>query len=205
MLENGGKCSGKCNFYIKYFDEIICYADRPYLAFSELEFLENLYRFAEVLIGLLYFTFSPYLIGLLYFTFSPCLIGLLYFTFSPCYHVFGAVMSIFKTVFSFWCNRWDMEFCCANSEENVNISRYLKWTKMFKCYQCWQIWNFGIYVKLALWIRFSFWFKQNRSMFHSWLDWFAKANKSLFKWWVFYITSIMLSRDMHRQNKTVDY
>ena len=27
----------KCNFYIKYFDKIKCYADRPYLVFSELK------------------------------------------------------------------------------------------------------------------------------------------------------------------------
>ena len=27
----------KCNVYIKYFDKIKCYADRPYLAFSELK------------------------------------------------------------------------------------------------------------------------------------------------------------------------
>ena len=37
MLENGGKCSEKCDFYIKYFDKIKYYADRPYLAFSELK------------------------------------------------------------------------------------------------------------------------------------------------------------------------
>ena len=36
MLENGRKCYEKCNFYIKYFDKIKCYADWPYLAFSEL-------------------------------------------------------------------------------------------------------------------------------------------------------------------------
>ena len=31
------KCFIKCNFYIKYFDKIKCYADRPYLVFSELK------------------------------------------------------------------------------------------------------------------------------------------------------------------------
>ena len=36
LLENGEKCIEKCNFYIKYFDKIACYADRPYLVFSEL-------------------------------------------------------------------------------------------------------------------------------------------------------------------------
>ena len=30
MLANAGKCSEKCCFYIKYFDKIKCYADRPY-------------------------------------------------------------------------------------------------------------------------------------------------------------------------------
>ena len=33
----GGKCIEKCNFYVKYFDKIICYAYRPYLVFSELK------------------------------------------------------------------------------------------------------------------------------------------------------------------------
>ena len=37
MLENGGICSEKCSFHIKYFDKIQCYADRPYLTFSELK------------------------------------------------------------------------------------------------------------------------------------------------------------------------
>ena len=37
LLENGGKYIEKCNFYIKYFDKIKCYADRPYLVFSELK------------------------------------------------------------------------------------------------------------------------------------------------------------------------
>ena len=37
LLENGGKCIEKCNFYVKYFDKIKCYADRPYLVFSELK------------------------------------------------------------------------------------------------------------------------------------------------------------------------
>ena len=34
LLENGGKFIDKCNFYIKYFDKIKCYADRPYLIFQ---------------------------------------------------------------------------------------------------------------------------------------------------------------------------
>ena len=37
LLEKGGKCIAKCNFYIKYVDKIKCYADRPYLVFSELK------------------------------------------------------------------------------------------------------------------------------------------------------------------------
>ena len=34
---NGEKCIEKCNFYIKYFDKIKFYTDRPYLVFSELK------------------------------------------------------------------------------------------------------------------------------------------------------------------------
>ena len=37
VLENGGKCCEKCSFYIKYFDKIKCYADRPYLVFFRAE------------------------------------------------------------------------------------------------------------------------------------------------------------------------
>ena len=37
LLKNGEQCIEKCNFFIKYFDEIKCYADRPYLVFSELK------------------------------------------------------------------------------------------------------------------------------------------------------------------------
>ena len=37
LLENEEKCIEKCNFYIKHFDKIKCYADRPYLVFSELK------------------------------------------------------------------------------------------------------------------------------------------------------------------------
>ena len=37
MLKNGRKYIEKCNSYIKYFDKIKCYADRPYLVFSELK------------------------------------------------------------------------------------------------------------------------------------------------------------------------
>ena len=32
-----GKYIEKCNFYIKYFDKIKCYADRPYLVFFRAE------------------------------------------------------------------------------------------------------------------------------------------------------------------------
>ena len=32
-----GKCIEKCNFYIKYFDKIKCYADRSYLVFFRAE------------------------------------------------------------------------------------------------------------------------------------------------------------------------
>ena len=34
---NGGKCIEKCNFYIKYFDKIKCYANQPYLVFFRSE------------------------------------------------------------------------------------------------------------------------------------------------------------------------
>ena len=37
LLENGEKCIEKCNFCIKYFGKIKCYAHRPYLVFSELK------------------------------------------------------------------------------------------------------------------------------------------------------------------------
>ena len=38
LLENGEECIEKCNFYnVKYFDKIKCYADRPYLVFSEVK------------------------------------------------------------------------------------------------------------------------------------------------------------------------
>ena len=37
LRKNGGKCIEKCNFYTKYFDKIKCYADRPYLVFSDLK------------------------------------------------------------------------------------------------------------------------------------------------------------------------
>ena len=40
----GEKCIDKCNFYIKYFDKIKCYADRLYLVFSELK-LKHTYIF----------------------------------------------------------------------------------------------------------------------------------------------------------------
>ena len=37
VVKFAGKSIEKCNFYIKYFDKIKCYADRPYLVFSELK------------------------------------------------------------------------------------------------------------------------------------------------------------------------
>ena len=37
LLKNGGRCTEKCNFYMKYFDKMKCYADRPYRFFSELK------------------------------------------------------------------------------------------------------------------------------------------------------------------------
>ena len=45
LLENGRKCIEKCNFYIKCFDKIKCYADRPYLVFSELKPETHVYYF----------------------------------------------------------------------------------------------------------------------------------------------------------------
>ena len=41
----GKKCIEKCNFYIKYLDKIKCYADRPYLVFSELKPETHIYFF----------------------------------------------------------------------------------------------------------------------------------------------------------------
>ena len=46
----------KCNFYIKYFDKIKCYADRPYLVFSELK--------PETHIYLLFFVLPNYIFSL---------------------------------------------------------------------------------------------------------------------------------------------
>ena len=40
--------SKKCNFYIKYFDKIKCYADRPYLVFSELKPETHTYFFSLI-------------------------------------------------------------------------------------------------------------------------------------------------------------
>ena len=39
-----GKCIEKCNFFLKYF-EIKCFADRPYLVFSELKPGTHIYFF----------------------------------------------------------------------------------------------------------------------------------------------------------------
>ena len=43
LLENGEKCIEKCNVYIKYFDKIKCYADRPYLVFFKSWNLKHTY------------------------------------------------------------------------------------------------------------------------------------------------------------------
>ena len=45
MLKNQGKYSEKCNIYIKYFCQIKCYADRPYLVFTELKPETHIYIF----------------------------------------------------------------------------------------------------------------------------------------------------------------
>ena len=45
LLENGEKCIEKCNFHVKYFDKIKCYADRPYLVFLELKPETHIYFF----------------------------------------------------------------------------------------------------------------------------------------------------------------
>ena len=45
LLKNGRICTEKYNFYIKYFDKIKCYADRPYLVFSELKPETHIYIF----------------------------------------------------------------------------------------------------------------------------------------------------------------
>ena len=61
VVKFAGKCVEKWNLYIKYFDKIKCYADRPYLVFSELKpethtifffyfFLPKVLSLAEVLI-----------------------------------------------------------------------------------------------------------------------------------------------------------
>ena len=49
LLKNGKKCIEKCNFYMKYFDKIKCYADRPYLFFSELKPETHIYIFLALL------------------------------------------------------------------------------------------------------------------------------------------------------------
>ena len=41
----GKKYILKCNFYIKYFDKIQCYVNRPYLVFSELKPETHIYFF----------------------------------------------------------------------------------------------------------------------------------------------------------------
>ena len=43
--KNAGKCIEKCSFYIKYFDKIKYYADRPYLVFFQSWNLKHTYIF----------------------------------------------------------------------------------------------------------------------------------------------------------------
>ena len=45
IVKYAEKCSEKCNFYIKYFDKIKCFAGRPYLAFSDLKPETHIYIF----------------------------------------------------------------------------------------------------------------------------------------------------------------
>ena len=45
LVKTGGKCFEKCNFYIKYFDKIKCYADRQYLVFFQSWNLKYTYIF----------------------------------------------------------------------------------------------------------------------------------------------------------------
>ena len=45
MVKFAGKGIEKCNFYIKYFDKIKCYADRSYLFFPELKPETHIYIF----------------------------------------------------------------------------------------------------------------------------------------------------------------
>ena len=49
LLENGEKYIEKCNFYIKYFDKIKCYANRPYIVFSELKPETHIYFFSGLM------------------------------------------------------------------------------------------------------------------------------------------------------------
>ena len=76
MLKNGGKYSEKCNFDIKYFDKIKCYADRPYLAFSELKPETHIYNF----FGLMCYFIKEPLVWLLNFAGkSECSHGMTFF------------------------------------------------------------------------------------------------------------------------------
>ena len=56
LLENGEKYIEKCNFCIKYFDKIKCYADRAYLIFLKLKPETHIYFFLALLFGIM----SPY-------------------------------------------------------------------------------------------------------------------------------------------------
>ena len=53
LLEIGGKCIVKCNFHIKHFDKIKCYAERPYLVFSELKPETYIYIYLALSISIL--------------------------------------------------------------------------------------------------------------------------------------------------------
>ena len=58
LLKNGGKCTEKkkSNFYIKYLDKIKCFANRPYLVFSELK--PETHSFFFFVLSFFFFFFS---------------------------------------------------------------------------------------------------------------------------------------------------
>ena len=53
LLKNEGKRIEKYNFYIKYFNKMKCYADRPYLVFLELKPETHIYIFLALLLLLI--------------------------------------------------------------------------------------------------------------------------------------------------------
>ena len=61
----GGKSYVKSNFYIKYFDKIKCYADRPYLVFSELKPETHIFFFWPKLCHSLFMPFVCYVLLIL--------------------------------------------------------------------------------------------------------------------------------------------